>query len=334
MHDSHITRELYQIARTRPVWSVAEFAEHAAVPPSEVEDSLRYLERLGLLTPSHRSTSGYRANSPELALSRIFAAEAERHSEYEKQIARTREVIGALTEEFLHLSSSPSGGIHVEDLRGADQTNAFLDDAAHRVSRSAYLMYQGGIPSERAIDDMYLRDKAAMSKGVEIRFLYANFVATADHVKNYLRDVAKEGADVRVTSSLPLNLAIFDTEKVLVFGGPEGEISIAAAISAESMAKTFQAIFDFFWTTAEPIDTYSERSFAALTPQMEAIVRMFAEGVKDETIARRLGVSVRTLSRITATLLDRLNVETRFQAGMKIAQLDLLDNGLHKSWKS
>jgi DNA-binding NarL/FixJ family response regulator len=50
---------------------------------------------------------------------------------------------------------------------------------------------------------------------------------------------------------------------------------------------------------------------------------MLAEGVKDETIARQLGVSVRTLSRITSTLLKNLQVETRFQAGMKIVQLGL-----------
>ncbi|WP_234104863.1 helix-turn-helix domain-containing protein, partial [Streptomyces venezuelae] len=62
----------------------------------------------------------------------------------------------------------------------------------------------------------------------------------------------------------------------------------------------------------------------ALDSQELVIVRLLADGVKDEAIARHLGVSSRTLSRLVSGLLDTLGVQTRFQAALRITELGLL----------
>lgn len=42
---------------------------------------------------------------------------------------------------------------------------------------------------------------------------------------------------------------------------------------------------------------------------------MLEDGLTDEGIARKLGVSIRTVRRLMADLLKRLNAQGRFQAG-------------------
>ena len=50
------------------------------------------------------------------------------------------------------------------------------------------------------------------------------------------------------------------------------------------------------------------------------VLMMLAGGATDETIARQLGVSSRTVERRVRALLDRLGAETRFQAGVQAAR--------------
>ncbi|MFF7632975.1 helix-turn-helix transcriptional regulator [Kitasatospora sp. NPDC008050] len=53
----------------------------------------------------------------------------------------------------------------------------------------------------------------------------------------------------------------------------------------------------------------------------QRIVRMLAEGAKDETVARRLGISLRTCRRHIAEILHQLGASSRFQAGVRAATL-------------
>ena len=49
------------------------------------------------------------------------------------------------------------------------------------------------------------------------------------------------------------------------------------------------------------------------------IVLLLAAGATDETIARRLGISARTVQRRVHALMEHLGVRTRFQAGVQAA---------------
>lgn len=53
----------------------------------------------------------------------------------------------------------------------------------------------------------------------------------------------------------------------------------------------------------------------------QRIVRLLAEGAKDETVARRLGISLRTCRRHIAEILDQLGASSRFQAGVRAATI-------------
>ncbi len=54
---------------------------------------------------------------------------------------------------------------------------------------------------------------------------------------------------------------------------------------------------------------------------------MLAEGAKDEVIARRLGVSLRTCRRHIAEILETLQADSRFQAGVLAERAGLTTAG-------
>jgi len=57
-----------------------------------------------------------------------------------------------------------------------------------------------------------------------------------------------------------------------------------------------------------------------LTDRQERIGRLLATGAKDEAIARRLGVSLRTVRSEISRLTEALGARSRFQAGVQLAR--------------
>jgi DNA-binding NarL/FixJ family response regulator len=54
---------------------------------------------------------------------------------------------------------------------------------------------------------------------------------------------------------------------------------------------------------------------------------MLAAGAKDSAIARSMGVSTRTITRLVGELTTILGASSRFQAGVRAARLGWLDPG-------
>jgi DNA-binding NarL/FixJ family response regulator len=52
-----------------------------------------------------------------------------------------------------------------------------------------------------------------------------------------------------------------------------------------------------------------------LTPAQQAVLELMAEGLHDDAIARRAGISTTTVRRHITTILGRLGVASRFAAG-------------------
>lgn len=73
------------------------------------------------------------------------------------------------------------------------------------------------------------------------------------------------------------------------------------------------------------------RDIAVIVTEADrALLAALARGGKDEVVARRLGVSVRTLRRRLFDLMQRLGATSRFQIGAKAAQAGLLP---YDPWK-
>ena len=64
----------------------------------------------------------------------------------------------------------------------------------------------------------------------------------------------------------------------------------------------------------------SEEISHTLTPDEQRVLEELALGYKDETAARRLGISRRTLRRRVHDAMGKLGADSRFQAGVLYAR--------------
>jgi DNA-binding NarL/FixJ family response regulator len=133
------------------------------------------------------------------------------------------------------------------------------------------------------------------------------------------------GASIRCLPTVPMNIIVFDRRTAMLApprssGSVRREVSI---VDGPDLMVALGAFCEFIWEKAAPAGLGTSHD-AKLTTQELGVLRLLAEGHTDQVVARRIGVSVRTAGRLTATLMSRLDARSRFQAGARAAQMGLL----------
>ena len=83
-----------------------------------------------------------------------------------------------------------------------------------------------------------------------------------------------------------------------------------------SMINALAMWFEGLWEKAVPVPGLSGRHYDGGAGDRRVLLNQLAGGAKDEQIARALGLSVRTVRRRVADLLEELGAGSRFQAGV------------------
>ncbi|WP_424860240.1 response regulator transcription factor [Streptomyces sp. MMS24-I29] len=78
-----------------------------------------------------------------------------------------------------------------------------------------------------------------------------------------------------------------------------------------------QALFEQLWNVATPFGESAQEDDYGLTPMERQLLEIIAAGGTDEVAARGLTVSLRTVRRMMASLMERLEATSRFQAGVQ-----------------
>jgi DNA-binding NarL/FixJ family response regulator len=142
-----------------------------------------------------------------------------------------------------------------------------------------------------------------------------------------MQQVAAEGARVRIASQLPTRLTIIDRSLAIIPSEQQTAGGNALLIKGSGMVMALAAFFEQSWSSAQPLQLHDldilatpaggERQPSA---NDRVLLRLLSLGLKDEAVARHLGVSVRTTRRQIADLLSRLEASSRFQAGLQAAR--------------
>lgn len=128
---------------------------------------------------------------------------------------------------------------------------------------------------------------------------------------------------IRVAPVPPLQALLVDRNCALVVAeSPVGQR--ASVIRAPEVLHTLHTLFETMWGQAAPAGeriVFESPERAALARQILGALRA---GVTDEVAARELTVSVRTYRRYVANIMTLLGASSRFQAGVRAAELGLL----------
>ncbi|MEU4395568.1 LuxR C-terminal-related transcriptional regulator [Kribbella sp. NPDC023855] len=142
-----------------------------------------------------------------------------------------------------------------------------------------------------------------------------------------VRTAIEAGMEVRTAQHLPARMLIVDDHFALVGLDPTGT-SGALLVRSPALIAALTQYYDQLWSAATPVVAASAVRSGPNSEQLgeteREVLSLLVHGLKDEAIARHLGLSVRTVRRHIATLMDFVDAPTRFAAGAAAQRLGLL----------
>jgi DNA-binding NarL/FixJ family response regulator len=107
------------------------------------------------------------------------------------------------------------------------------------------------------------------------------------------------------------------------------EISAQGAliITEQGLVENSIALYTAFWKAAKPFGSAPRRRGNGLSEQEIHAIRFWAQGCTDSAVARKLGVSERTVRRISDKVTEKFGTTSRFQTGAWVVIEGIIDSG-------
>ncbi|MEV0440709.1 hypothetical protein AB0I46_17345 [Streptomyces spectabilis] len=298
----------------------------------ELERSLARLREHGFTLPEPEAAPG--AGRPAAALPRpvppapaVRALIRRRQAELHYRAAELERLRREADEIAERLEPDPAGApgavAAVETVRGAAAVRRRLDHLLARAERQVLILDRppgldawtadsstaGGAPPGAGV-------AALLERGVAVRAVLARAGVAPPALLSPLAPLLERGLEVRTAAHLSTGLVAVDGRAALLLpAGDAEEDGTAVVVRGTLPRQVFGPLFEAHWERALPLGGAARRP----PEEHRDLLRLLAGGLKDEAIARRLGVHVHTARRRISRLLDDLDADTRFQAGAQAA---------------
>jgi hypothetical protein len=251
---------------------------------------------------------------PLVTLREVFAREERRYEDRREDMAQMRNAL-------LQLAASPTQAGQESPVWEPVAADVAPPLIRHLVAsttttiRSSIVQLEVGPGSEpETLADAQVR----LARGdYELRTLYPQAVMDDAAGRAYVAAWAEAGEQQRLSLSPPSDFAVFGTYAVMAVARWADAHADYVLIREPMVVQAFAALFDYAFEKGLPVpreDRVVDEQFLGL----------MARGVKDESIARYLGCSLRTVRRRVSRLMEDHGVETRFQLGAAMAREGLV----------
>ncbi|MBT2510620.1 LuxR family transcriptional regulator [Streptomyces sp. ISL-98] len=316
--------EVYRAMLHRPDSGVEELVAYLDWPAEQVRSALDECARLSLIKPSWDEPSRLRVVSPEIGLQELLARREGEFLEKQRKIAESRVEVARFIDEYATAQQNLRSSV-VERLDGIGGIRFRIEELTQECESELLTFAPGGGQSESGRKASRPLCEALAARGVVMRSVYLDSVHNDPGSVEHLRWLHTHGDEVRTIVSLPSRMLIFDRAVAVLPVDPDDSAAGAVVLRGHGIIATLCELFDHVWEAATPFSggrpQPRESESEELSSQERAVLRLLGEGLTDEVVARKLGVSVRTGRRITAELMTRLGARSRFQAGVRAAQL-------------
>ena len=274
------------------------------------------LRELGLLQPGGDDGKIF-PTDPEIALARLVALRLHALHQELQRVTRSRHVIDGLRAEQGARTCPPQG---IEQLEGLAQIRNRIDDLAF-FARDEILSVE---PYTKLSPENIARsrplDMRCLRRGVRIRNVVVHAALQDPATAGYLRELAANGAAIRVTASTAERLLVYDRRAALVPMDTNDTSRGALLAHRSGLVSNIIALFERIWDQAEDLARATGRregpADEGLSETEQRVLISMCTGGKDETGARELGMSVRTYRRHIADLMQMLGAGGRAQAAL------------------
>jgi hypothetical protein len=308
---------VYRALLRNPGRDVVWFAAHLERDGDQVSRELEGLVDIGL---ARREGDGFSAGPPATTIQPLVNAELSELDGRRAQLDAVRASLASFAADHVVGRSRSWAEAPFELLSDAESFAAVED--LQRSTRGEVLCSHQVIDIDVSSPPYVELLERQLAEGRPMRALYPRDVVDEPRRLAYVRHWAGIGEEVRISHQFVPYMAVFGHEVAIVAassgqGPSEGRI----LVRAPALVSLVNDLFERYWEKAVPL-----RSTPVGFGRNERveILEGLMLGAKDEALARQLGVSLRTVRRRVADLMDELGATTRFQAGMEAVRRGLV----------
>jgi DNA-binding CsgD family transcriptional regulator len=163
------------------------------------------------------------------------------------------------------------------------------------------------------------RMRQRIATGVRVRKVYNPDVLADGANAAELAELAGVGVGIRICRTpLPHETIIIDRRIAITAGPPVDGVRNYAVVQAPDVVAGLAMLFEVTWDSGVDL---AEFDGPALDERSREVAEMLGSGLTDEASARKLGLSLRTYRRRVAELMELLEADSRFQAGLRARDL-------------
>jgi DNA-binding CsgD family transcriptional regulator len=157
-------------------------------------------------------------------------------------------------------------------------------------------------------------DRALLDRGVSMRVLGVQ-PTTPDPMSPFGRPSTDPRPAYREMAAVPMKLFVVD-RKVALFPVAPTDVSRGyLEVTQPSVVAALVEHFEQHWAVGHTAPVHPRFE---LSPREHALTALLARGHTDASAARELRISMRTVTTVVRSLMDRLSVENRFQLGLAL----------------
>lgn len=306
--------DLYRTLLRHSPTTLTALATAARRPREDVLTAVRRFESVGL-ADLHGETVV--AAAPDQALRRVIDDEGRRLLSAQEQLDALRRMLPALAAEHM-VAGEPRGEAVGIEVVAHDRIVEVVQSLTARATGDLLWIRpdQWRIPEGQAVD-AWVAD--LLRSGRRSRVIYP--ARALEEAPAAVRRRAELGEHVRLLADVPGRLAVLGEAAIMRedLAAGTGRVLVLRQPALVAMAR---ALFEELWQRAVAVPGLEGEG--AQSPSRRLLLERLAHGIKDEQIARELGLSLRTVRRRMAEVLDELGASSRFQAGVEAVRRGLI----------
>jgi DNA-binding CsgD family transcriptional regulator/sugar-specific transcriptional regulator TrmB len=271
---------------------------------------LHDLESRGLVIRAAGHPGSYFASPPEVALGTLV-------SRRDKELDRIRLLTTELQGQYREAAQQSTTADFVEVVHGTDQVNRYYLHLVHGarygldiLTKPPYLAGDGLLGTLNAED-------AGIRRGVRSRSVYDGDSLDEQGTLAIAEQSMRFGEEARATTGLPFKMAIVDRSTGFMPLDVSSPAMGALLVRSPPLLEAMIALFEGIWQRAVPMRAGQANTGAdTLGGRAADVLRLMSAGLKDESIARALHLSRRTVQKHVTDVMTALGARTRFQAAL------------------
>ncbi|MGH3358056.1 MAG: helix-turn-helix transcriptional regulator [Nocardioidaceae bacterium] len=301
---------VYRALLRHPQCTARELADRVGRTPDLVRRSVRRLEDLGLLSRTADHPARLVPARPDVAVDVLIAA---RRVELDRAQAAARDLLDEMT-----LLDQYRPENLVEVLSGRDAVAARFAQLVQDTRDELLVLDRP--PYVSGSGESEPRVRGLMREGVSVRGIYAPESLQRPGAVDDAYSAADAGELSRVHPAVPMKLAIADRSVALLPLAVDRMVDSALVVHRSALLDALVQMYFLLWDQGLPVAGDGSGG----TDVDRRLLTMLASGMKDDAIARHLGISSRTVGRRVAELMQTIGARTRFEAGVHARRRGLL----------